>query len=272
VTDADAVAAAARGCDVIFHCAYGNRGTAEQQRAVNVGGTEAVLEAARRAGVARLVHVSTISVYGATAAGDLDEATPYAPPGDLYAATKAEAERRVLDAHRTSGLAASVVQPTVVYGPFGLAWTIDPLVQMSTRAVAAVDGGDGLCNAVYVDDVADAIVLAGTRAAAAGEVFLVSGAAPVAWREFYAAYERMLGRHATIPIAAAELRALARVDGARSDLPFRVPGEPTIDFLAAQTRVRIDKAARLLGYAPRFDLARGMALTEAWARWAGLLR
>jgi nucleoside-diphosphate-sugar epimerase len=45
-----------------------------------------------------------------------------------------------------------------------------------------------------------------------------------------------------------------------------------IDFFAARARVRIDKARRLLGYAPRFDLARGMGLTEAWARWAGLIR
>jgi nucleoside-diphosphate-sugar epimerase len=43
------------------------------------------------------------------------------------------------------------------------------------------------------------------------------------------------------------------------------------EFLAAKTEVRIDKARRLLGYRPRFDLARGMALTEAWARWARLV-
>lgn len=44
-----------------------------------------------------------------------------------------------------------------------------------------------------------------------------------------------------------------------------------IPFFVARTRVRIDKARNLLGYRPRFDLARGMAMTEAWACWAGLL-
>ena len=44
-----------------------------------------------------------------------------------------------------------------------------------------------------------------------------------------------------------------------------------IDFFAARTRVRIDKAKKLLGFAPRWDLARGMRPTEAWARWAGLV-
>ena len=44
-----------------------------------------------------------------------------------------------------------------------------------------------------------------------------------------------------------------------------------IRFYAAKTSVRIDKAQRLLGYQPAFDLESGMALTERWARWANLL-
>jgi nucleoside-diphosphate-sugar epimerase len=44
-----------------------------------------------------------------------------------------------------------------------------------------------------------------------------------------------------------------------------------VAFFAARTRARSDKAQRLLGYEPAFDLARGMQLTEQWARWAGLL-
>jgi nucleoside-diphosphate-sugar epimerase len=294
VTDPEAVERAARGCAVIFHCAYGNRGTDAEQRAVNVGGTAAVVRSALQAGVSRLVHVSTISVYGRLpAAGDLDETTPRQPPGDLYAATKAEGEDLVLDAHRRHGLPATVVQPTIVYGPFGLAWTIDPLTQLRSRRVAMVDGGEGLCNAVYIDDVADGLILAGTHEAAPGEVFLISGAAPILWKDFYAAYERMLGTAATLSLSAAQLRALARErdeaerasremlvglrrNGFAASLaatpePFRVLSEPMIDFFAARARVRIDKARRLLGYAPRFDLDRGMSLTAAWARWAGLI-
>ncbi len=273
VTDRAAVEHAARGCDAVFHCAYGNRGTAEEQRAVNVGGTAAVIDATLAAGVRRLVHVSTVAVYGPIADGDLDETTPYGPPGDVYAATKAEGERLALAAHGRDGLSVAVVQPTVVYGPFGPVFTIDPLAQLASRRVVLVDGGAGLCNAVYVDDCADALVLAATRAAAGGEVFLVSGAAPVTWRRFYDAYERMLGVAATFAMPADELRALAAErerDGAGDGGPFRVPGPPSIHFFAARTRVRIDKAERLLGYRPRFDLERGMRRTEAWARWAGL--
>jgi nucleoside-diphosphate-sugar epimerase len=44
-----------------------------------------------------------------------------------------------------------------------------------------------------------------------------------------------------------------------------------IGFLRPRTRVRIDKAKRLLGYRPAFDFETGMDLTERWARWANLL-
>jgi len=60
--------------------------------------------------------------------------------------------------------------------------------------VVLVNGGDGLCNAVYVDDVVQAMLLAATAKEGAGERFLVSGPRPVTWREFYGAYEAMLGR------------------------------------------------------------------------------
>jgi nucleoside-diphosphate-sugar epimerase len=54
-------------------------------------------------------------------------------------------------------------------------------------------------------------------------------------------------------------------------LPIHPLTPQMIGFFAAKTRVRIDKARRLLGYEPVFPLQRGMELTEQWARWANLL-
>jgi nucleoside-diphosphate-sugar epimerase len=64
--------------------------------------------------------------------------------------------------------------------------------------------------------------------------------------------------------------------GRRASLPVtELPVHPLtpemIGFLLPRTRVRIDKAKRLLGYRPAFDFAAGMDLTEQWARWANLL-
>ena len=54
-------------------------------------------------------------------------------------------------------------------------------------------------------------------------------------------------------------------------LPIHPLSPAEIDFHRPRTRVRIERAGRLLGYRPAFDLEAGMALTEAWARWANLL-
>lgn len=293
VTDSHLVENAASGCEVVFHCAYGNRGSAEEQRTVNVDGTEAVAAAVLRQGAGRLVHVSTMAVYGRTADGDVDETHDFDGPGDLYSQSKREAEELLGELYRRHQLPMTILRPSCVYGPYGLAFTIYPLRELRAGRLLVVDGGLGLCNAVYVDDVVDALVLAATEPAAVGETFLVSGDEPVPWKDFYGAYERMLGRVGTISRTVEELRSCARrrasdreqshellrrlaasgfgaaaVEAAPS---FDVPSEHMLDFYTARTRLRIDKARRLLGYRPRFDLGRGMKLTESWARWAGLL-
>jgi nucleoside-diphosphate-sugar epimerase len=169
------------------------------------------------------------------------------------------------------------------------------------------NGGRGLCNAVYVDDVVRALLLAADSDAALGEKFLISGASPVTWREFYAAHEKMLGKTAVVDLDEEQLR-LSRGRGssplrwlragARRLLPGRLKtalkkgagllrqprtqppdGEPPL-FLpegllravyASQAHIRMDKARRILGYEPAIDLDEGMARTAVWAREANLL-
>lgn len=53
--------------------------------------------------------------------------------------------------------------------------------------------------------------------------------------------------------------------------PMRPMSSPTVQFYAAKTRVCIDKAKRMLGYQPAFDLESSMSSTKQWAGWANLL-
>lgn len=208
--DPDAIKSAVAGCDVVLHCAYGSRGGREQQRRDTVDGTRWVLEAALQHRVQRVVHVSTINVYGPTSDGDVDESAPRQKFGDPYSDTKLEAEELALEMARSRGCPVSVVQPTVVYGPWGPAWTVRILSELKTGRVMLIDGGDGLCNAVHVDDVVNGMLAAATAGGAVGEAFLLSGPEPVTWRQFYGAYERMLGVSATIEVSAAEAEARFR--------------------------------------------------------------
>ena len=293
VTNQASVANAIDGCDVVIHCAYGNAGDHEQRRAVNVDGTAIVAGEALRAGVLRMVHVSTIAVYGRTPDGDVDESTPLADDGDHYSKTKREAEQILRDQHGSSALSFTIIRPTCVYGPYGLAFTIDPIQQLISRRVVLVNGGEGLCNAIYVDDLADGILLAAVEPTASGETFLMTAETPLTWRAFYDAYERLLGRRSSIDMTVEQVRAYARQEAERKTWeeetserlrrmgvpheieprrePFRVPSENGLAFYSARTRFRINKAKRLLGFRPRFSFDDGMALTGQWARWAGLI-
>ena len=117
--DAAAASRLVEGADAVVHVAavYRTAGHPDSYyRDVNVGGTERLLEAAARQGVRRFVHTSTVGVHGHVEHPPADETAPFAP-GDVYQATKAEAEALALDFHRRRGVPVAVVRPGAIYGP-----------------------------------------------------------------------------------------------------------------------------------------------------------
>lgn len=226
VTDPKALERAIRGCDVVFHCAYGTKGSQKHRAWINKAGTERVLEAAHRAGVSRVVHLSTLMVYGRTGDGDLDETAPRRRFGNAYSDSKLEAEEIALQYARSGRVPVAVLQPTAVYGPYGGVWTAAPLQTLKTGRVILIDGGSGTANAVYVDDLVSAMMLAAVRDEAVGEAFLISGPEPVSWRELYGCFERMLGisgrASRTVSMSGDEARAYYK---AHQKQIARLPGE-----------------------------------------------
>jgi nucleoside-diphosphate-sugar epimerase len=311
VTDQRAVCEAAAGCDVVIHCAFGTHGDAAERRVVTVEGTRNVLEAAVRAGARRVVHLSTVMVYGLSSAPVLHEGLPRRPAGDAYGDAKLEAEELALRYHRERGLPVSVIQPGIVYGPFGSAWTQRVIERLRTGIVPLIDGGERVCNAAYVDDVVEAVLLAAEREEAVGEAFLISGE-PVTYRDFYERFAQMAGGR-TVPMPAdeaierwrarrrdAELlsrRTLQRLGGARpgealirlaeraelwlgehlpsrdrpAEEPVHLTDPVSVKLQAQRARVSTEKARERLGWGPSFDFETGARLTERWARWANLV-
>jgi nucleoside-diphosphate-sugar epimerase len=220
LTDHAALSQAVAGCNVVFHVAYRFGGTARQQK-INLDGTRILAEAFLKQGGRRFVHVSSMSAYGDPYDGVLTEQTLQRPTREPYSATKQNIERLLLDMHRTRGLPATILQPAIVYGPYGSIWTTPLLEQVRSMRVVLPKGGLGLCNAVYVDDVVNALLLTADCDAAVGETFLISGASPVTWREFYRAYETMVGRTAVIDLDEAQLRlAEGRLGRLRHSAPL----------------------------------------------------
>jgi nucleoside-diphosphate-sugar epimerase len=205
VLDPAALATAAAGCDTVFHCAYGTAGSQSERARTNREGTRNVLEAALAQRVRRVVCLSTLMVYGHTPDGDLDETAPRRRYGDTYSDSKYDAELVALRMARERGAPVVLLQPTAVYGPYGGVWTELPLRQLASGRVILVNGGDGIANAVAVDDLVSALLLAAVGEGVEGEAFLISGARSESWRDFYGRFERMLGGESrTVAMSEAE--------------------------------------------------------------------
>ncbi len=203
LADPEAVRLAVDGCDVVVNAAKGSGGDAETRRRVDVDASGWVVEAAAAAG-ARVVHISSLAVYDLPRTGDVTEHTPAAPPGDAYSDNKLAGERLALGTGARLGVPVTVLQPTVVYGPRATVHASEILEEMRAGPLVLVDGGTGTCNAVYVDDVVTAVLLAAVTDAAAGERLLVSGPEHPTWADFFGSFERMLGRTATVSLTESE--------------------------------------------------------------------
>ena len=178
--NAAAINRAIKGVNYVFHCAYD-----WHSRRQNIEGMHILLVACATHAIDRLIHVSTFSVYRALSDGPLTEEAPDGDRSSKYVDIKLDLEQIVLDAVRNRGLAATIVQPTIVYGPFSGPWTNRPAEMLIFGEVILPDCGEGLCNAVYIDDVVDGLILAATSHKAVGERFIISGPEPVTWATFF---------------------------------------------------------------------------------------
>jgi nucleoside-diphosphate-sugar epimerase/predicted dehydrogenase len=187
LTDAAAVTEALKDTQLVFHCAYDPRSNSH-----NLVGTRNLIAACIELKVKRFVYTSTFSVYEPLPDGPLTEETRDGDKSWVYTRTKLELESAVLDAVRSKGLQGTIIQPTIVYGPFSRPWTIAPAEMLLYGTVILPDQGEGLCNAVHVDDVVDAMILSALRPEAVGERFVISGPEPVTWARFFEAFAEAL--------------------------------------------------------------------------------
>ena len=197
--DRDALQAAMAGCDAVVHLAAAAdvddvaRRPAEAE-AVNARGTLNVLEAARGAGVARVVYASTIWVYG-SATGTVDEDHTVELPDHLYTATKLAGEMYCRSYAALYGLDCTVLRFGIPYGPRARPAGVIPIfVRKALAGEPLTIAGEGLQSRrfVYVEDLADGVVR-GLGSQAAGRVYNLVGDESVTVRGIADAVGGLLG-------------------------------------------------------------------------------
>ena len=251
IRDLDVIAAATTGADVVFHQAAMRsvpRSVADPlgANAHNVDGTLNVLEAARRAGVRRVVYASSSSVYGDRPDLPKREDQPPAPISP-YAASKFAGELYAAVWNRLYGVETVGLRYFNVFGPrqdpkSEYAAVIPKFILWGRDGQPLEVHGDGTQTRdfTYIDNVVEANLLAAAAPGVGGEAFNVGCGDRVSLLDIISKLEKLLGRTLT-----------------RRHTPGRVGDVP-------HTLADVSKAKRLLGYSPLVDFDEGLKRTAEY--------
>ena len=266
VRDEEVMERVLAGADTVFHLASAHleHGAPEEwYHSVNVDGARSVVRVAARASVRRLVHTSSVGIYGHVQDPPADEDAPKAP-SNPYERTKLLGEDAVLDTAKESGLEVLVLRPGWVYGP-GCRRTEKLLRAVGRRRFAFVGDGSNLRHPVHISDMLDAFLLAADAPPdAVGGTYLVVGPRAVSVRELVRACARVQG------VAEPKLRLprpLVSAGLGGVEFAFRLVGRTppvsrrSLAFFEHDNAFTGRAAAEALGFEPRVGLEEGLRAT-----------
>lgn len=262
VLDVDGFTRAALGCDVVFHTAAAvtPSGGWEAFQRPNVEGTRNAIAAVVASG-ARLVHVSSVAVYGGSAryldGRRTSEDAVLSPLSDdsWYARSKRESEALVLDAHREGRIWATAVRPDVIYGRHDRQF-VPRLARLLKRGFAPIiGGGHSTLAVVHAENVADGMVRAATSDVAGGRAYNLANDFDVTVSDFFQLAGEGLGiqlRRVRVPyvVAKGAERAVFRMTRLLSGKRATAVSFSAVDFLARDNPFTSDRARRELGWDP----------------------
>ncbi|MFZ2956221.1 MAG: NAD-dependent epimerase/dehydratase family protein [Candidatus Ozemobacteraceae bacterium] len=278
IADGAAVEQACSGCDIVFHVAAkpGVWGPYEEYYRANYVGTEKVVEACKKLKIGRLVYTSSPSVvFNGKNMENGNESVPYPDHYEAhYPKTKAMAEKLVL-ASNTPTLATVALRPHLIWGP-GDNHLIPRIVAAGRQGkLKLVGDGSNRIDTVYIDNAADAHVLAGEKlapgSACAGKAYFLSNGDPRPIVEIMNGILRAAGLQ-PLSASATVSPTVAWMIGGLLEFGyklFQISGEPRITRFTANelsTTHWFDLTAirRDLGYAPQVSIDEGMARLKTW--------
>lgn len=178
-TRSDDLAQALAGCDAVVDCTVGLPKNIE-------AGAKALIPAARRAGVKRVVYLSSASVHGQNPPPGSDEDSRLSVRQEMaYNNAKVKAERCLLRDSQRLGIELFMLRPSIVFGPRDR-WASSLVNELEQGLAWLVNEGKGICNTIYVDNLVEAIrCCLVAPAGSSGRPYHVGDAEVVTWRGFY---------------------------------------------------------------------------------------
>lgn len=184
--DEEGLSKAFQGCDVVVHAIAGDSRTI-------LGTLTPVYRAAEKAGVQRLIYLSSASVHGQAPSPGTDETSPLSDRQPIeYNNAKVRAEWKLRRLRDRGSVELVMLRPGIVFGPRSY-WITSFADSLLNGTAYLVNGGQGICNSIYVDNLVHAIQLCMTAAKVDKEVFLVGDREQVTWFDLYAPIAQALG-------------------------------------------------------------------------------
>lgn len=250
----DSLAKLAGGADAVIHVAGLISGSKAGFESVNVAGTAAMIDAARKAGVRRFIHISSLAAR--------------VPELSQYGWSKARSERLVA----ASGLDWTIIRPPAVYGP-GDRETLE-FFKLARRGFVPLPPS-GAISLIHVEDLCRLILAVIDEPETHSELYEPDDGADGGWphRQFAKSLARILGRRAaTVPMPRRMLHGLARIDA----LLRRDGAKLTVDrvnyFCHPDWVTTAERRPPAALWQPRIPTERGLAETAEWYRDQGWLR
>ncbi len=274
LTDVASLKRAVQGVQRVYNVAAktGPWGAESVYRAVNVWGVADLIRAAMDADVRRIVHTSSITVYGHHLRGIVSEDHPYHAEDNPYSRTKIEGEKLIADLVQGSGAPVVIVRPAWIYGPRDAASFGRFVARVESGKYFIIGSGKNVVPAIYVRDVAQGLIKAGDADdRVIGRAYTLADDRRVTQREFMDTIADTL--HVSRLSLNVPFSALYTA-GRSAEIVWQVLGRRNatppplttygITLIGGDQWFSIDKARRDLGYAPQYDIYRGIAEGVRW--------
>lgn len=261
-TDENAIARACEGIDLVFHTESVTQpsGDLAHFRAVNVGGTINVATAAKQSGVQAFVHLSSALVYGFHYPDCITEEGKLEGENNPFCQTKIESEVEVLKLNDPPEFGVVILRAGDIYGPGADAWVARPLELMQKQAFVLIDGGRGVMNHLYIDNLIDGVFLA-IEEEAYGESFNLTDGYQTSWKEYYLRLAEIGGMPQPMSMPSFLVKKAAQFKSKEANI-----SPAAIDFVTRQYAYSTEKAQRVLNFIPHIGLDEGMERTALWIR------
>lgn len=261
------------GIDTVFHCAakVGDWGSIDSYRQVNVEGLRKLLNSLEPSQIHRFIHFSSLGVYEARHHYQTDESTP--PPEqhfDGYTQSKVESEKLALQYHREKGYPVVVLRPGFIYGPRDRTVLPRLMQKLKTKEVKYIGSSSYAMNNIFVGNLVHAAFLALDNPKAVGEVFNLTDGEKTSKKRFITSIAKGMNLPSPffipVPLWLAKLIASSMEKKALKNGAQQAPKvtRANIKFLGLNLDFSIEKAKRILGYAPIKTFDEGIAETLNW--------